>query len=153
VTCQLAANALKSLEGLNFEAASRWYETAPHPPSAQSSYINGVVRLDGVADPAELLHVLQAIEHEHGRERSVPNAARTLDLDIIAMGDLVRHTPDPVLPHPRMHERAFVLTPLLDVAPSWSHPVTGRTARALLDSLPPQPIHRLAPSQLRDAPC
>jgi 2-amino-4-hydroxy-6-hydroxymethyldihydropteridine diphosphokinase len=149
-TCQQAAEALKRLDGLTLTALSYWYETPPHPPSDQPNYINGVARLDGMADPADLLRALQAIEHEHGRERSVANAARTLDLDIIAMGDLVRDSPDPVLPHPRMHERAFVLRPLLDVAPEWRHPVLGRTARALLDGLPGLPLHPIARSHLRD---
>ena len=72
-----------------------------------------------------------------------PHAARTLDLDIIAIGDLVRDEPDPVLPHPRAHLRAFVLRHLADVAPDWMHPVLGRTAAALLADLPPQDIQPL----------
>ena len=99
-------------------------------------------------DPASLLHALQAIEDAHGRMRSVLNAARTLDLDIVAMDGIVRASPDPVLPHPRMHERAFVLMPLLDVAPDWVHPVLGLAAATLLARLPPQGIHPLPP--LRD---
>ena len=86
---------------------------------------------------------LMAVETACGRERSVPNAARTLDLDIIAIGDLVRDEPDPILPHPRAHLRAFVLAPLADVAPDWMHPVLGRTAAALLADLPPQDIQPL----------
>ena len=78
-----------------------------------------------------------------GRVRGERNAARTLDLDIIAMGDagsMVRAAPDPVLPHPRAHLRAFVLVPLLDVAPGWVHPVLRRSARDLLRELPEQGI-------------
>ena len=156
-TCQQAAKALKRLNGLTFKALSHWYETAPQPPSGQPNYVNGIIRLDAIdaadsaADPAGLLCVLQAIEHEHGRERSVANAARTLDLDIIAMGDLVRHSPDPMLPHPRMHERAFVLRPLVDVAPEWRHPVLGLSAQTLLDALPPQSVAPLMRSHLRDS--
>ena len=96
-------------------------------------------------DPAVLLDRLMAVETACGRQRSTPNAARTLDLDIIAIGDLVRAAPDPILPHPRAHLRAFVLAPLADVAPDWVHPVLGRTAAALLADLPPQEIRPIAP--------
>ncbi len=81
-----------------------------------------------------------AVETACGRQRSVANAARTLDLDIIAIGNLVRDEPDPILPHPRAHLRAFVLAPLADVAPGWVHPVLGRTAIDLLANLPRQDI-------------
>ncbi len=87
-----------------------------------------------------LLAHLMAIETACGRQRSVPNAARTLDLDLIAIDDLVRDAPDPILPHPRAHTRAFVLAPLVDVAPGWVHPVLQRTAAELLAALPPQDI-------------
>jgi 2-amino-4-hydroxy-6-hydroxymethyldihydropteridine diphosphokinase len=87
--------------------------------------------------------MLQAIEADAGRTRGERNAARTLDLDIIAMGEggrTVRGAPDPILPHPRAHLRAFVLVPLLDVAPSWVHPVLGRGPEELLRDLPPQGV-------------
>ena len=143
-TCRRAAAALDGIAGLRLRAISRWYETAAMPPSGQPPYVNGVARLEGQADPAALLHALQALEHAHGRRRSTANAARTLDLDIVAIGDLVRSAPDPVLPHPRMHQRAFVLAPLLDVAPGWRHPVLRRSARDLLAALPPQGVFALA---------
>jgi len=142
-TCRRAAAALDGVLGLRRTGLSRWFATDPVPPSGQPPYINGVARLDGTADPAALLAALQAIEYANGRVRGAPNAARTLDLDIVAIGSLVRAAPDPVLPHPRMHLRAFVLTPLLDVAPDWVHPLLGQTARALLDALPDQGIHAL----------
>ncbi len=84
-----------------------------------------------------------AVEAACGRERSVPNAARTLALDIIAIGSLVRLEPDPMLPHPRAHLRAFVLAPLADVAPRWVHPILGRNAMQMLTELPPQEIRPL----------
>jgi len=142
-TCRRAAAALDGVLGLRRTGLSRWFATDPVPPSGQPPYINGVARLDGTADPAALLAALQAIEYANGRVRGAPNAARTLDLDIVAIGSLVRAAPDLVLPHPRMHLRAFVLTPLLDVAPDWVHPLLGQTARALLDALPDQGIHAL----------
>jgi 2-amino-4-hydroxy-6-hydroxymethyldihydropteridine diphosphokinase len=93
--------------------------------------------------PAALLAHLMAIEAVCGRERGAPNAARTLDLDIIGIGGMVREAPDPILPHPRAHLRAFVLAPLVDVAPDWVHPVLRQTAAALLAALPPQAIRAL----------
>ena len=149
-TCQKATLTLKELPGLRLAGLSRWYETAAMPPFGQPPYVNGVALMEGHSDPARLLQALQAIEASHGRVRSAPNAARTLDLDIIAIDQLVRDGPDPVLPHPRMHERAFVLRPLLDVAPDWRHPRLGLTARALLAALPEQHVRLLAASHLRD---
>lgn len=143
-TCRAAASALDGLLGLRSHAVSRWYESAPVPPSGQPPYVNGVARLDGEADPAALLAALHAIEVRAGRRRGAPDAARTLDLDLIAVGDLVRAAPDPVLPHPRAHLRAFVLAPLRDVAPGWRHPVLGRTAEDLLAGLRGQSIRVLA---------
>lgn len=142
-TCRLAAAALDAIPGLRLRGLSAWYETAPIPPSGQPNYVNGVAQLCGMVEPSALLTTLQAIEAQSGRVRGLPNAARTLDLDIIAMDGLVRHARDPILPHPRAHERAFVLLPLTDVAPAWIHPVLGKSAAALLSDLPKQGINRL----------
>ncbi len=143
-SCAQAVEALRRLPGLAVITVSRWYRSAPVPRSAQPDYVNGVVRLHaqpGLAepDPARLLDALSAIEDRHGRQRSVVDAPRTLDLDIVAMGKrggLLRNAPDPVLPHPRAHERAFVLLPLRDVAPDWVHPASGRDLASLIASLP-----------------
>ena len=143
-TCRRAAAALDGLPGLRLRSLSRWFATAPVPPSGQPPYINGVAGLLGQVDPAALLAFLQAIEDAHGRARGVPNAARTLDLDILAMGALVQHSPDPVVPHPRMHQRAFVLRPLADIAPNWVHPQTGRTLADLLADVASQSAFALA---------
>lgn len=128
---------------------SGWYRTAPVPPSGQPDYVNGVLAAEMAPPvdpgfPAALLAALQAIEARFGRVRSVPNAARTLDLDIVAIGDLVRTAPDPVLPHPRMHLRRFVLAPLGEVAPGFRHPVSGLRVDAMLAALPPDGATRLA---------
>jgi len=135
-TCVAAAAALADLPDFRRIAMSRWYETAPVPPSGQPNYINGVVRLSRTGDatiaPESLLATLQGIERRFGRRRSAPNGARTLDLDLIDIDGLVRDAPDPILPHPRAHLRAFVLMPLLDVAPAWRHPVLGLSGRDLL---------------------
>jgi 2-amino-4-hydroxy-6-hydroxymethyldihydropteridine diphosphokinase len=149
-TCRRAVAMLDSLPGLRLSGLSRWFLTAPVPPSGQPSYVNAVASLmvepGESIDPAVLLAHLMAVETACGRQRSTPNAARTLDLDLIAIGDLVRAAPDPILPHPRAHLRAFVLAPVADVAPGWVHPVLGRTAAALLMDLPPQDIRPLMTS-------
>lgn len=137
-TCRHAAAALDALPGLRLRGLSRWWLTAPVPASDQPNYVNGVALLGGEADPAALLTALHVLEARSGRVRGEPNAARTLDLDLIAVDGVVRAAPDPILPHPRMHERAFVLGPLLDVAPAWVHPRLRRTAASLLAGLGPQ---------------
>jgi len=138
---------LDLLPGMRLRGLSRWFHSAPIPPSGQPPYVNAVAALRAdpnvAIDPALLLARLMAVEAACGRERSVPNAARTLDLDLIAIGNLVRDAPDPILPHPRAHLRAFVLAPLADVAPDWVHPMLGRSAAALMAALPPQDIRPL----------
>lgn len=140
LACRAAAEALRGLPGLRFVALSRWYATAPVPRADQPDYVNGMARLEGEADPAWLLARLHAIEAAGGRVRGEPNAARTLDLDLIDVNGALRDTPSPTLPHPRAHERAFVLMPLADVAPGWQHPRLGRSAAELLAALPAQRI-------------
>lgn len=149
--CNTAVDALAQLPGLRLVAVSRWYRSAPVPRSDQPDYINGIVRLAAVGsaepDPQKLLAMLQQIEQANGRERSVPNAARTLDLDIVAMGEggkLVYQRPDLVVPHPRAHLRAFVLLPLSDVAPDWVHAELGMNVAQLIDGLPVEQLHRSA---------
>ncbi len=75
--------------------------------------------------------------------RGLVNAPRVLDLDIVAMDDLVRHTDDLILPHPRMHERAFVLRPMAEILPGWRHPLLGKTVAQMLAEVPPQGIRAL----------
>jgi 2-amino-4-hydroxy-6-hydroxymethyldihydropteridine diphosphokinase len=146
VTCRMAVEALRDLPRLRLQAVSHWYETDPVPPSGQPPYVNGMARLEPAGpmpDPAALLARLQAIEARCGRQRGLPNAARTLDLDIVAIGALVRDSPNPVLPHPRAHQRGFVLRPLADVAPDWVHPALHRSVSDLLAELTPDGVRRL----------
>lgn len=140
VACRAAAEALRSLPGLQVQAISRWYSTAPQPPSGQPDYVNGVVRLEGEADPAWLLGRLHRIEALGGRRRGEANAPRTLDLDLIDCHGLLSDAPGLLLPHPRAHLRAFVLVPLADVAPGWVHPRLGVPVESLIRDLPPQGI-------------
>ena len=139
-TCAWAVDKIGNIPGLRLEGVSRWYRTRPVPASDQPDYVNGVARLSGAIAPEALLERLHAIEAQAGRVRSVRNAARVLDLDLLAVDGLVRDGPGLILPHPRLAERAFVLYPLCDVAPEWRHPVLGRTARALRDAAGPQGI-------------
>ncbi len=143
--CQWAVRQLADHPALTLQATSAWYRTAPVPVSDQPDYINGVICLSGAIDPADLLALLHAIEAEAGRVRTVPNAARVLDLDLLAVGDRIIDHPNLILPHPRLTERAFVLYPLSEIAPLWRHPQLGRTALELRDALPPQHIQRLLP--------
>ena len=134
-TLEAALQALDAA-GLRVAARSAWYETAPVPLSDQPWYVNGAARVESVLDPAELLKQLHEIETAFGRVRSTPNAPRVLDLDLLAHGVVVS-TGWPVLPHPRLHERAFVLQPLMDVAPDWRHPVLGLDLPAMLAGIAP----------------
>lgn len=137
-TCEAAARALDGIQGLRIVALSRWWSTEPEPPLPGAPwYVNGVARCDGDIGPGPLLAALQRLEDAAGRVRPYQNAPRTLDLDIIAMGETVRDAPDPILPHPRAHLRRFVLQPLAEVAPGWMHPVLGKSVEDLLVTLPP----------------
>ncbi len=144
-TCEAAVDALRGVPGLAVEAVSPWYESEAIPPSGQPPYINGVVLGKSQLGPEALLSALHDIEARFGRVRSVPNAARTLDLDLIDADGLVQTEGAPLLPHPRAHERAFVLLPLRDVCADWVHPVLKQPVDALIGALGPQIIRRLTP--------
>ncbi|MGI4946411.1 MAG: 2-amino-4-hydroxy-6-hydroxymethyldihydropteridine diphosphokinase [Janthinobacterium lividum] len=141
-SCEWAVQRLAALPGLSLESVSPWYESAPVPPSGQPPFVNGIAVLSGAAEPHALLAALHDIEAEADRIRTVPNAARTLDLDLIGMDGLVLDGPL-LLPHPRAAERAFVLAPLCDVAPDWRHPLLAQTAAELLPGVRGQAIRAL----------
>jgi 2-amino-4-hydroxy-6-hydroxymethyldihydropteridine diphosphokinase len=129
--------------GLRVLARSPWYESAPVPASDQPWYVNGVVRVATALSPREVLANLHAIEAELGRQRVERNEARWVDLDIIAFGNMILSGPNaPIVPHPRMTERAFVLLPLGDLAPDWRHPATGDRISSLIARLPRDQITR-----------
>ncbi|HVA14135.1 MAG TPA: 2-amino-4-hydroxy-6-hydroxymethyldihydropteridine diphosphokinase [Stellaceae bacterium] len=131
-----AALARLEASGVRIVARSRWYRTAPVPVSDQPWFVNGIVRVETALEPAALLAVLRRIERDFGRQRTVRNAARTLDLDIIDYDGRIEDTPDLVLPHPRLQDRAFVLLPLAEIAPHWRHPTLGKTVETLISGLP-----------------
>lgn len=142
-TLRWAVDQLVSLSGIEFAEMSSWFRSAPIPASAQPDFINGAIKLAGRVAPSWLLEQMHQLEAQAGRVRGEVNAARVLDLDLLAADDMVCVGPGLVLPHPRLAGRAFVLHPLCDIAPEWRHPVLGRTAAELRDELPPQPIERL----------
>ena len=116
---------------------SSWYSSAPVPASSQPWFVNAVAQLESNLAPESLLAHLQAIEDRFGRVRSTPNAPRTIDLDLLVYDDRVLQAdPGPIVPHPRMHQRAFVLLPLRELAPDWVDPRSGRSLQDLIDDLP-----------------
>lgn len=118
-------------------SVSRFVDTAPVGYLDQPRFLNGVLLLETELSPLKLLHALLRIEAGMGRDRgSVPaKGPRRIDLDLIFYGQLVLETPELTLPHSAMHERAFVLEPLAEVAPGWIHPVLGESVLCLLRSL------------------
>lgn len=117
--------------GLTVTARSAWWRSAAWPDASAPAFINGVALVETALDPDGVLAALHAIEREFGRERGETNAPRTLDLDLVAFGRRVVDEPGLTLPHPRAHQRLFVMGPLAQVAPDWKHPVYGGTARMM----------------------
>ena len=125
-------------------ACSSWYESAPVPASDQPWFVNAVALIATELEPTKLLDLMLDVEARFGRVRGERNAARTLDLDLLDYDGLVIDTPRLILPHPRLHQRRFVLAPLCEIVPGWRHPVSGLSAAELLTALPPdQMVRRL----------
>lgn len=138
---QAAFDALAALPGSELLRRSAIYRSAPIDSSGPD-YLNAVAELRTALEPLALLHHLQAIELSHGRERPYRNAPRTLDLDLLLHGQALTDSPELTLPHPRAHQRAFVLQPLADLAPDLLIPGRGR-ASELLAAVADQSIERL----------
>ena len=136
-TLEAALEALKA-HGIELLRVSPWYRTAPIPASDQPWYFNAVAQVSSPLTADQLLGALHAVEEEFGRVRSVPNAPRLIDLDLLDFrGQVTPGGPGKAtLPHPGMTGRAFVLRPLADLAPGWRHPATGASIQALAAALP-----------------
>ena len=123
-----AREELCTASGINCVAASSLYESEPHGgPAGQGLYLNAVIEIATTHNPAALLRLLNKIENQHGRIRRERWSERTLDLDLLFYNDLILQTASLTLPHPRLHERAFVLLPCAEIAPTLLHPLYGRT--------------------------
>jgi len=148
-TVEAAVAALDAHPDVRVRRRSRWFESAPVPLSDQPWYVNGVCLVETNLCPRALLDVLHAIELEFGRVRTEKNAPRVLDLDLLAYDDFVTTEGDDFdVPHPRLGERAFVVLPLHDLVPGWSHPRTGVALDVLIAALdatqiirPLEPVH------------
>ena len=122
--------------GLRVDKVSRLWLTAPVPVSDQPWYHNAVASIETVLSPLAIFRILQKIENDFGRVRLVRNEPRVLDLDLLGYHDLIQKDPQLILPHPRLHERGFVLLPLQDIAPDWTYPGTGATLSTMIAALP-----------------
>jgi 2-amino-4-hydroxy-6-hydroxymethyldihydropteridine diphosphokinase len=135
-----AADALRGTHGILLVALSPSVETdallAPGDTTPQPKYLNAVAALDVAFGADELLRTLKSIEARLGRTDTAKWAARPIDLDVLLFGDEVRAALEPIVPHPEMHTRRFVLEPLVAIAPNAKHPVLGKTAAELLAALP-----------------
>jgi 2-amino-4-hydroxy-6-hydroxymethyldihydropteridine diphosphokinase len=143
---QQVLRALAELDGLpetRVTARSALYRTAPVGYDNQPDFINAAAEVSTTLEPLPLLRALLALETAHGRERPFPNAPRVIDLDLLLYDDLELHDPELTLPHPRLHERGFVLFPLADIAPELHVPGRG-VVRDLLQALPDQGVARMA---------
>ena len=163
-----ALESVADREGITLLSRSRWYRTPAFPPGSGPDFVNAAAVLETSLDPERVLAALHGAEAELGRvrtERLIRWAPRVCDLDLIAMEDAVlpdRETlarwmaldlgqaqtvvpPRLVLPHPRMHERGFVLVPLADIAPQWRHPATGFTVAEMLAALPADVLAEIRP--------
>jgi 2-amino-4-hydroxy-6-hydroxymethyldihydropteridine diphosphokinase len=123
-------------EGVKLSRRSQFWHSRPVPVSDQPWFVNAVAALETDLSPEALLALLHRIEAEFGRVRSVVNAPRLIDLDLLAYGRLVSGETAPILPHPRLDQRAFVLLPLAEIAPRWRHPVSGLDLDTLIARLP-----------------
>lgn len=133
-----AVELLSRRESVRLTGQSGLYETAPVGDTEQGWFLNEVISVETSLPPEDLLMICLEIETLLGRMRDLSRryGPRIIDLDMLAYGDTVLSTPMLTLPHPHLHERAFVLVPLTEIAPDWWHPTKNRTARQLLEGLP-----------------
>ncbi|MCL4151205.1 UNVERIFIED_CONTAM: hypothetical protein GTU68_036236 [Idotea baltica] len=134
----LLEQALVALEnkGLSIRARSRFFQTPAFPAGSGPDFVNAVATLEADLESGQVLERLHAVESQMGRERAQRWGARTLDLDLLAAGQKKAAPSELILPHPRLSERAFVLVPLMDIAPDWVHPLLKLSVREMHDALP-----------------
>ena len=134
-----AALAALDARGITVVRRSRWWRSPAWPDPGEPSFVNGVAVLRTALSPAALMAELHAVEAALGRRRGRANAPRPVDLDLLDFDGVVSagESGGPVLPHPRMSERAFVLLPVRDVAPGWRHPVSHLDLASMIARLPP----------------
>jgi 2-amino-4-hydroxy-6-hydroxymethyldihydropteridine diphosphokinase len=137
-----ALEALGRMPGSRMESASSLYRSDPVGHADQPEFVNAVARLQTELEASQLLARLHEIEAEAGRKRSFANAPRTLDLDLLLYGEQIIDLPELTVPHPRMHERRFVLEPLVEICPDCSIPKRG-SAAALLGRMGGQQVSRI----------
>jgi 2-amino-4-hydroxy-6-hydroxymethyldihydropteridine diphosphokinase len=162
---ELALQSAAEAEGITLGRRSRLFRTPAYPLGSGPDFINAAAILETSLDPESLLAAMHRAEKGLGRVRPARWAPRVCDLDLIAIGDTVlpdRRTlerwmaldlgqaqtvtpPQLILPHPRMHERAFVLVPLADIAPQWHHPVTGQSVAEMVAALPAEVLAEIRP--------
>jgi 2-amino-4-hydroxy-6-hydroxymethyldihydropteridine diphosphokinase len=135
-----AANLREAIQKLadlgNVVAASSFYETEPVELTAQPWFLNCAVKLDTEKMPRQLISAILSLEQSMGRQRKQKKGPRIIDIDILLFGSAVIEIPSLTIPHPKLHERRFVLEPLAEIAPDARHPVFKRSMRELRDALP-----------------
>lgn len=131
-----AALDLMERKGLKVVKKSPWYRSEPIPKSTQPWFVNGVVAVETALQPVMVLETLLEVEKALGRERGSKNEARIIDIDLLDYrGEILKNKGHLVLPHPRLHQRLFVLKPLFDIAPFWKHPVSGKSVQDLMATI------------------
>ena len=144
--CLQGIGLLNGLDHITVEAVSPFYRTKPVDFTDQDWFVNGALKIETDLDPDALMNQLKEIERELGQfEKTVRFGPRILDLDIIFYGEQFLETERVILPHPRMHNRNFVLTPLCDIAPEVIHPVLKKSVRALLGDVADEPQQAVVP--------
>ena len=134
----MLTKAMAELErnGFCIKMKSKIWETAPWGLTEQPRFLNMCVSAETKLTPEEMINAVKRIEKDLGRTKTIKWGPREIDIDIIAIGDLVVNAPDLTVPHRHMHERAFVLIPLREIFPGFIHPVTGETPDEMLSLLP-----------------
>ena len=148
-SCNRVVTLLRLLPGTQVVAVSSLYETEPVAAPGDPGpgwFLNGVMQIETDVKPHKLLEVFREIERALGRDEEDRHGPRTMDLDLLFYGDQLSTDPGMLLPHPRLHRRRFVLTPLAEIAPTWTHPVLKQTVEELLATLDdPATVRRFLP--------